>query len=173
MAKKPLKALPVDVPFEQLAKQWSGLLHSFAGWNVRGYDYDDLYQELLITLRAAQQKFRPEKGYAFSTYLHQAFSNRLGTLYYAANERKRRIPPDKQVSIEQGWHADDQGNDPKVVHDNMLFNDQGIELVELTYGASKNARIVAEYLVGYEDHDLTEDEIADGMAELRLALGGN
>ena len=50
MSRKTVKVNPGDVPFDQLAQQWRPLMHKFASWNVRGYDYDDLFQELLITL---------------------------------------------------------------------------------------------------------------------------
>jgi RNA polymerase sigma factor (sigma-70 family) len=173
MARKPRKAQPdpKNVPFDQLAAQWKPLVHRFASWNVRGYDYDDLFQELMITLRNAQARFQPGKGFAFSTYLHQAFTNRVGSLHHAMSDRKRRIPPDKQVSIEAGQDSPSQG---VMLHHNMVQLDQGMELVDLTYGMSKNAQMVAEYLVGYENHALSEEQVADGVAELKQALrGGN
>ena len=148
----------MSLEFETLAKQWRPLLHKYASWNIKGVDYDDIYQELLLTLNKAADKYDETQGTKFSTYINRAFGNTLKRLNWRRNGVKSRVPATALQPLED--------------LDARSSNDELLGLIELMVGASPEAREVGLYLTGYSDAELTDKQIQAGLSEFRTLLGG-
>jgi len=144
--------------FEALARQWHPLLHRYASWHIKGVDYDDIYQELLLTLNKASEKYDPTAGAQFSTYINRAFGNTLKRLNWRRNGVKSRIPATALQPLED--------------LDASSRDDELIGLIELMVGASPTAREVGLYITGYSDEKLTDEQVQAGLSEFRTLLGG-
>lgn len=167
-----------DVPYADLEKQWSGMLHRFL-WRIEGLDPEDILQELRIVLMKAQQKYDPTKGVAFSTYLYRACKNRVGKLRHQALNVKKRVPPSQQIVFCTNEHVDDVTGGLKWCSTcrqlpNVIDN---TEVFELLLDASENTKKVAnQILLGYrtrrtwEENGMTPEQIKDGVRELRTLL---
>lgn len=78
--------------FERLVETWRPMVIKFAGaWHVDGLDFDDLTQELLLTLWRAAKQFDPSRGTSFTTYLYNAFRNTMIKLL-TRTTRQMRVP---------------------------------------------------------------------------------
>ena len=165
-----------DVPFEELEKQWGGMLRRFALWRISGYEYDDLYQEMRLVLHKAQQSYDPTRGAAFITYLWRACLNKVGKLRHQTGAQKR-VPQDSLVPLCLGDHAYDQvycsacRELPSTINDTEVF--------DLLEGTSAEARRIAELSLYGETtrsewlrRGMTPQQIKRGVSELKELLQG-
>jgi hypothetical protein len=167
-----------DVPYEDLEKQWAGMLHRFV-WRIEGIDPEDILQELRVVLMNAQQRFDPAKGVAFSTYLWRACKNRVGKLRHQTLNVKKRIPPTQQVVFCDMEHSDTMYTEIRYcsICRQLPVEIDSTEMFDLLFGTSKDVRVLANLIVGgyrtrktWEEYGLTSEQIKSGMAGLRTLL---
>ena len=70
-----------DVQFEDLASTWAPKIMKMSQRFIPYMDYDDLKQEILITLWKCQDSYSEDKGAVFHTYFHKAVVNMLSKLF--------------------------------------------------------------------------------------------
>lgn len=165
-----------EISFEELEKQWGGMLRRFASWRIDGYDYDDLYQELRIVLYNAQRSYDATKGAAFITYLWRSCLNKVGKIRHQSAAQKR-IPRDRLVSLCTDNHPYDQEHCPTCHVLPQTTNDT--EVFDLLEGTSPEARRIAELSLYGEttrsewlNRGMTPQQIKKGVKELRELMQG-
>lgn len=75
---------------DDLITRWEPQVHFILQkMHARSEEYEDLAQELRLTIVKAAKKFEPSRGVLFHTYLYTAMKNRIGTIY---SKSQRDIP---------------------------------------------------------------------------------
>ena len=107
--------------------KWEGLVNKFINkWQgIKGYDEDDIKNELYLTYRRANKRFDPTKGVKKITYLSKAFNNRCIDLYKKSLSREeiRRslFLPNSRPKDFQSKEAED-GSTQKIFTTQILDN---------------------------------------------------
>ncbi len=73
---------------DQLIEQWGPKVHAMMrGVSIIGMDYEDVAQELRISLMGAAEKYDESRGIKFHTFVHTIMSNRIRTLMQRAKSK--------------------------------------------------------------------------------------
>jgi RNA polymerase sigma factor (sigma-70 family) len=81
---------------DELIRQWEPKIHKMLQTTyVRGYDREDLAQELRIAIMKAAKAFNPTRGTIFHTYLHTTMVNTIRTLITKAQKKPITISYDE------------------------------------------------------------------------------
>jgi DNA-directed RNA polymerase specialized sigma subunit len=122
--------------FDLAHHRYAGTVKTFSHndlWKLHDnmWDYEDLEQELMITLWSCVNTYNPDKGAAFNGYFQQACKHRIITIarYAAALRRKAEV-----ISI--------QGSDIQAILDDLfeqeskstkkLLQELGAKLISIT-----------------------------------------
>jgi len=84
-----------DAEYNLLEAQYTPLMRKFAKWPVQGLDYDDIMQELRITLLKCQRKYEGDKNIKFVTLFYGSCLNRM--LDLLRNSGGGSVPSQKWV----------------------------------------------------------------------------
>lgn len=169
--------LPKQMSYEALEKQWGGMLRRFI-WNIPGMDREDVLQELRIVLMLAQQRYDPDRGCAFSTYLWRACVNKVGKLLYKTKEVKKRIPAWMIISLCEGDHSTSESTYcPSCLELPWYLDD--VEVLDLMTGESQEVQMLAGLILrgestrkSWEQRGLSSSQIKQGVTGLKDLLKG-
>jgi RNA polymerase sigma factor (sigma-70 family) len=156
----------INSDFEALEREHSGMLHKFAKYNI-GMEYEDLLQELRITMWNASRKYNPDLNTKFSTYLFSALRRRVQKLNTRINNVQSRIPPAFISHINEGVNE----GDIDTYMGAPQFNDD-VSTIDLLSNASKPARTMAGLILSKVDKKdwenyLPKNKIKSGLDEIR------
>lgn len=161
--------LPIcEWPFEDLIKQFCPLLYRYSSYAIPNYEYDDLQQELLITLFRCQQGFTADERagidrqhFLFYHYFRRAATNRLGTINW--RERKKHGRNDPLSSF-----GADEDREPAIADHNLIGAEMRAELNGLSNSAKKfvRARLMGEPIY----RSMKRREVREAKLELQKAL---
>jgi DNA-directed RNA polymerase specialized sigma24 family protein len=143
-------------------------MHKFDNqYKITGYDTDDIIQELRLSLLRAQQLFKPNGKASFMTYLYRAFDFKMKLLYRNVQGRKKDIPENRILYINDKHHMD--------IEVSQL--DENLDTAELLAGLGKEARKLSEQILQgnttpkeWLAAGLSEGDIEHGKQELIIAL---
>lgn len=159
----------INSDFGSLEREHSGMLHKFAKYNI-GMGYEDLLQELRITMWKASCKYNPNLNTKFSTYLFSALRRRVQKLNNKINHVQSRIPPAFISYINEEVNEGDTDSYISV----PPFNDD-ISTIDLFSNAGKPAQTMANLILSKIDKKdwgnfLPKKEIKSGLEELKEIL---
>ena len=78
---------------------------------VRGNDENDIYQEALIAIsKKAIPNFNPFKGMSFLNFAKMCINRHLITILHASNHRRKDMPINQAISLDQHPIDNDDGN---------------------------------------------------------------
>jgi RNA polymerase sigma factor (sigma-70 family) len=81
---------------DELIRQWEPKIHKMLQTTyVRGYDREDLAQELRMAIMKAAKAFNPNRGTIFHTYLHTTMVNTIRTLITKAQRKPITVSYDE------------------------------------------------------------------------------
>ena len=111
---------------------------------ARGYaiEFDDLFQEAKITFVHAMEKFNPELGVKFSTYLWTSVKNNLLRLEGKVGDVQRRtVSIDRQLDEDGGTFHDILGDNSESIEDRMERMERESDMFERLSGNAR--RVIA------------------------------
>jgi RNA polymerase sigma factor (sigma-70 family) len=162
-----------SLSYEELERQWSGMLHRFATWRVPSYDYADVYQELRIVLWKAQQSYNPRRGVAFTTFLYRACVNKVGKLLDHTRARKR-VPTDMQLQLCDDQHQERRWCTVCKELPSTVMSTEAFDLLSMS--SPEEQQLAGLVLYGYTRRSewvrlgLTEEQIKRGIIDLKRVM---
>lgn len=155
--------------YQALERKHAGMLHKFASYNI-GMEYEDLLQELKLTLWNSALKYKEGSKAKFSTYLFSALRRRVQKLNNQINNVQSRIPPSYISNINESVNEDDN----EIFVNSPLFLDD-VSSIELLSNAKKSTKLVASLILNDVekkkwDTFATKQEINSGLDELKSLL---
>lgn len=143
--------------FEFLDKKYKPLMHKFdKKYTLKGYDTDDIIQELRITLFKAQQLYDPTRGASFITYLYTAFDSRMKGIYRDTQGRKKDIPVKRISSL-------------NLIVETPIVRNNELDNIDVLTGLGEEARIISEQVL--KGNTSNKSWLAAGLSQKEIRLG--
>lgn len=125
---KPPRRQISDAEFERAAVEYDGLINYLARkYHIRGYDDDDMKQELLIILLKCMRYFDDSMGAVFTTYFTTAVHRWLNTRLIRSEHKLEVISFD---NLDMPQEAFDMFECDEDVEFNVLIDDMAETVIE-------------------------------------------
>jgi RNA polymerase sigma factor (sigma-70 family) len=144
---------------DELIRQWEPKIHKMLQTTyVRGYDREDLAQELRMAIMKAAKAFNPNRGTIFHTYLHTTMVNAIRTLITKAQRKPIT------VSYNENFYDNESNSLPEIISKAISHSDvEEWETLELKDQLNKfnltdqEKRFIELRLEGWTMDEISED----------------
>lgn len=120
--------LTKETPFEDALQTITPMIHHIASQidGVYGLEIEDVIQELSVQAYDAWEKWEPERGIKFSTYVYNVLLNKKNCLIRIAKAQKRNsgLPP---VSLDEPIEGQSMCNSTFCLYDVLMDISQNLE----------------------------------------------
>lgn len=169
---------------QALIDQFTPMIHMMIRKNVIGYnssdvcyEWEDMFQECLMHLNEAVEKFDDSKGMKFSNFAYMVFNSRLGN--FRNKISKNNFKTSNFSSIAGGWGITGSEVDDKTETVVSSKYEEGIELdVQMINHQILDAKLVYERLSGdrkkiYQDFFIMGKTVSEIVKENEHLKGHN